>query len=237
MARLLLMSDIVLRCKRRSDMENSNVISDPEWKALISEQYGQLYATVVKSGMRYFETTATITANGAASYALPSDHDETIGIDRVLDSAGRTQQLGELQVQERNVFSGQTGDARAYSIVAQTVVLFPRPATGTYQHVYVAQSPDISSLADVSTVDVVTADGEAFLIWGVAAKALPKTESDPMVAMRERDAADVRFAEDVSLRALVNPRRRVTMPGPLDRYGFGLDDYYGGADPAGWWNR
>lgn len=225
MPRLLLMSDIVLRCKRRADMEFSSPIQDPEWKALISEQYTQLYGIAMKSGLRYFESTATITANGAASYALPSDHDETIGIDRQLDSTGRKMQLTELMVQERNAWSGQSGDAVSYSIIGQTVVLFPRPTTGTYFHVYVPQSPDISALADTSTVDVLTGDGEAFLIWGVTVKALAKTDSDPNLAIAEREAAGERFSEDVFARALVNPRRRVVLRSPLD----GID--------GGWWNR
>lgn len=238
MPRLLLMSDLVLRCQRRADMEFSGPIQVPEWKALISEQYAQLYGTTVKAGLRYFESTATITANGATSYALPSDHDETIGIDRTLDSSGRKVQLGELMIQERNYWSGQTGDAVAYSIVGQNVVLFPRPTTGTYTHVYVPQSPDISSLGDSSTVDLVTGDGEAFLIWGVAVKALMKTESDTSLAIQEREQASERFAEDVALRALVNPRRRVVMPSPGVGGGYGDGD---GSDwsgiNGGWWQR
>lgn len=231
MPRLLLMSDIVLRCKRRADLEGQTVIGDPEWKALISEQYGQMYAIVVKSGMRYFESSATLTANGATSYALPSDHDETVGIDRTIDNSGRKVQLAEFMIQERNEWSGQTGDAMAYSLVAQTIVLFPRPTSGTYTHVYVPQSPDISALADASTVDVVTADGEAFLIYGVSTKAKAKLDADPRLDIAERDAAMGRFAEDVEMRALVNPRRRIVIPSPgaggvSDRW----DD-----DPGGWW--
>jgi len=229
------MGDVVLRCQRRADQEGQSVITPPEWKSLISEQYAQLYSVVVKAGMRYFEATAPIIATGAASYPLPIDHDETIGIDRV-DPSGRTVQLRELQVQERNRWSGQTGNAESYSLVGQAVVLFPRPSSGTYQHVYVPQSPDLSSLSDASTVDVVTGDGEAFLIWGVAAKALPKTESDPTMAIQEREAANARFAEDVGLRALVNPRRRVVMPGG-GGYGGDYDDDWLARDPGDWRNR
>jgi hypothetical protein len=214
-------------------MELEGFISDPEWKALISEQYGHVYSVVVKQGMRHFESTQVITADGSESYALPDDHDQTIGIDRVLDGTGRKTDLGELMIQERNAWSGQTGDARAYSIVGQTVVLFPRPSTGTYRHVYVPQSPDISAYADDSTVDVVTADGEAFLINGAATKALMKRgEGDLMMyCAKERDAAEERFVEDVMLRALVNPRRRVLVSSPGDVFGdeWGLHD-----DPASW---
>jgi hypothetical protein len=227
------MGDLVLRCKRRANMEHEEFISDPEWKALISEQYGHVYSVVVKQGMRHFEETQVITADGSESYALPEDHDQTIGIDRVLDGTGRKTDLGELMIQERNAWSGQTGDARAYSIVGQTVVLFPRPSTGTYRHVYVPQSPDISAYADDSKVDVVTADGEAFLINGAAAKALMKRGEGElmMYCVKERDSAEERFVEDVMLRALVNPRRRVLVSSPGDVFGdeWGLHD-----DPASW---
>src|SRR5512139_854470 len=221
MARKLLMGDLVLRSLRRADLpETGGPFTVPEVKALISEQYGHLYSIVVQAGYRYFEAKETITATGAASYALPDDHDCTIGIDRVLDSAGSTEQLDELMVQERNAYSGSTGDACYYSVVGQTIVLFPRPSSGSYEHLYVPQSPDISALADTADVDLVTSDGEAFLIYGVAVKLLQKTESSTVDAMAERDAAEVRFTRDVGHRAVVNPRRRVVRQTPM------LDDYY-----------
>lgn len=231
MARLFLMSDLVLRCRRRADMENDPAISDPEWKSLISEQYGHVYSTVIKAGMRYFESTQPITADGSTSYALPSDHDSTIGIDRTIDGSGRKVDLGELMMQERNAWSGQTGDAVAYAVVGQTIVLYPRPLTGSYTHTYVPQSPDLSTYSDALTVDLVTSDGEAFLVYGVAVKALAKQQRDPSLAMAERDAAEVRFMEDCLQRALVNPRRRVVMPSPIDGFG---DDWGLRDDPASW---
>lgn len=232
MPRLLLMSDLVLRCQRRSNMENDPSIGTPEWKALISEQYGHLYSTVVKAGMRHMESAQTITATGAASYALPNDYDCTIGIDRTIDTtSGRKVDLGELMPQERNAWSGQTGDAVAYAVVGQTIVLYPRPLSGTYTHTYVPQSPDLSALADSSTVDVITADGEAFLLYGVAVKSKSKRGEDVRFEMAERDAAEQRFMEDVMLRALYNPRRRVVMPSPVDGWG---DDWGMRDDPASW---
>jgi len=236
MTRLLLMGDVVLRCQRRADMENDTTISIPEWQALISEQYAHLYGIVVKAGMRYFESTSTITADGSTSYTLPVDHDETIGIDRTVDSSGRKVELDELMVQERNAFSGQTGDALCYALSGQTIVFYPRPLTGTYTHVYVAQSPDISAISDETTFDVVTGDGEAFLVWGVTVKAQAKRDKDTTLAIQERNAAEVRFNEDCCLRALINPRRRVIVRGPNDPgwgggYGNQIDD------PGGWWSR
>lgn len=233
MARNLLMQDIVLRAQRRIDREGDSTIAPTEWKALISEQFGHLYSNVVKAGHSYYDTTSTITANGATSYALPSDTDQIIGVDRVL-ATGQVYQLDDLMVQERNAFAAMTGDACAYRIVAQTVVLLPRPLTGTYTLWYVPQSPDISALADTSNVDVVTSDGEAFLLYGVAAKAAAKLREDPSLHLAERDAAEQRFLEDVAQRALMNPRRRVVMRSPI--LDGGLGDWGDGLwnDPGSW---
>jgi len=221
------MGDLVTRSLRRVDLPvTGGPFTIPEVKSLISEQYGHLYSIVVKAGLRYFEADPpqTITASGLVSYPLPDDHDCTIGIDRVVDSAGRTDQLDELMIQERNAYAGAVGDAYYYSVVGQSIVLFPTPSSGTYLHLYVPQAPDISALNDTDEVDVVTADGEAFLIYGVAAKLCAKTEVDPRLVTSERDAAEGRFIVDVGMRAIVNPRRRIVRPTPLDEY------YY-----EGWW--
>lgn len=233
MTRLVLMSDVVLDCQRRADAEGDAALTTPEWKALISEQYAHLYAIVVKAGMRYWESTYSIPVNGAASYALPVDFDEYIGVDRTLDAtAGRTTELGELMVQERNRFSGQTGDAVAFAIVGQNIVLYPRPSSGTYTLVYVPQAPSLRAYADTATFDVVTGDGEAFLIHGVAVKAKLKLKEDASADILERDRAEQRFAEDVQRRALINPRRRVIMRPVIDDALYGDDPY--SDDPASW---
>lgn len=231
MPRSLLMSTVVLTCQRRADLEGDDSLSTPEWKSLISEQYGHLYARVVQSGMRYFEAQRTYTATGAASYPLPDDHDLYIGVERVIDSAGNTAQLDELMIQERNAFSGSTGEACAFSITGLNLVLSPRPSTGTYILTYIPQSPDLSSLSDTETIDVVTADGEAFLIYGVAVKAAMKRKEDARGYASERDAAEQRFIDDVNQRAFTQPRRRVVMRSPL------LDDVgdWGLANDPGSW--
>lgn len=216
MPRPLPMIEIVRRCLRRVDLpDTGGPFTLPEVKSLVSEQYGQLYSHVVQSGMYYFYATETIIASGASSYPLPEDHDCTVGVDRTVDATGRTEQLDELMVQERDILAGEIGDARYYAMVGQSIVLFPRPSTGTYTHIYVPQSPDLSSLADASPVDLVTADGETLMIYGVAVKLSAKTELDPRMLIDERNAAEQRFVVDVGKRALVNPRRRIVRSTPF----------------------
>ncbi len=210
MPRLFTLANLILKCQRRADMENSRLISDSEWKALISEQYGDLFSTVADTGLQYFEYTFEIVTDGTDHYSEPTDHLGTISLDRIVDAAGRRRPLKEIMAQERWMWSGRTGgEAQVYAHVDDLIYLYPTPASGqTYEMLYIPQSPDIGEYADGDAVDLVTPDGEAFLVWGVAVKALSKSESDVRLAMAERDAARARLMEWSVNKAMLQPRRR-----------------------------
>jgi hypothetical protein len=116
-------------------------------------------------------------------------------------------------VQERNVTSAVgAASAFAYSIYANQIIFYPRPANGqVYKHIYVPQPPNflLTSAPTSTTVDLVTPDGENFVTWGVAVLGLAKSESDTQVAQMERERARARVEEWSMLRALNTPRRPV----------------------------
>lgn len=225
MPRRYQLSELVTRCKRRADMEHDSSVSDSEWKALISEVYGELHGEVSATGLRYFETESTVTATGATSYNEPTDHLATIGVDLVVDSAGRRRELEELMPLEQARWSGLSGEAHRYALIDDQLYLFPNPSSGTYKWRYIAQSPDLSAEADATLVDVVSPDGEAFLVWGTALLALSKGEKDVTLAIQRQEAARVRLRSWASDRAMTQPRR-MSMPG----YGESFNDY----DPSDW---
>ncbi len=220
MTRNVLMSDLILRCKQRCDRENDSHISASEWQSLISTSFSELYTIVAESGMRYYETEATITATGVAQYALPSDHLSTIGVDYQFSSAGQRRALQHAMVQERVRWKGLTGDAFAYTLSGQYIELYPKPSSGTYLHTYIPQAPNLNSYAVTANVDVVTPDGEEFLIWSTAVKALAKSEADTGLAERERERHRGSVTEWAVLRFLNDPSRRVESVGydgmPID---------------------
>lgn len=208
--RSVLLSALVTRCKQRADMENDSHIADSEWKTLISEMVGELHEVVDEAGLRYFETTATITATGASSYALPADHLATIRIARVETSGRRCPPLIEVQVHDNDgAYRGQTGEAQRFAIVGQTIELYPSPSSGTYAHVYVPQPVDLSDASDSTAVDVVCPAGEAFVVWGVKVKAADKSETAVQVAMAEREAARERLRTWAMARSFTTPRRQM----------------------------
>lgn len=216
MARTFTLVTLVNRCKQRADAESDAHISDSEWKALISEKYGELHGVVADAGLAYFETTADITATGASSYALNAAVLSVVAVEYIVDSTtGRRRRLRLLMPQERAPWGGTTGEAEAYAFTGTSIELWPRPSSGTYRVTYVPQSTDLSSSADATDVDVVTADGEAFLIWGVAAMAKDKSESDLRFALQQSERAKERLQTWALNRALHEPIRRITDTGDL----------------------
>lgn len=229
MPRRIEMGTVVERCQRRADLENDGHISDGEWLALISEQYGELFALVAETGLRYFEYTSILTTTGASYVSEPSDHLATVRIDYLVNGTvtGERRQLDEIMPQEQARWSGVTGsEARAYALVDDRIYLYPTPLTGqSYEILYIPQPPDTSSFASDDCLDVVTPDGESFLIWGVTVKALAKSESDVRLAIAEREASRERLTAWATMRAFSQPRRLVSgsFDGPMSGY-----------DPADW---
>lgn len=223
MARTFTVLQLVTRAKERADLENSTHIDDSEWKGYLSTAFAQLYSYLVTAGGRQYESTQSISSasltdngDGGGLVALPADHLSTTGVYYV-DAGGYWTSLEELMAQERHAFSGptQTQPAIAWALQGTNLVLYPRPPTGqTYKHVYVPQPTDLSAAADGTSVDVVTPDGEDYLVWTMAMFALAKEESDTSVCERYRLAAQERLQEWSTLRSLNNGRRPVLDDGP-----------------------
>lgn len=232
MARSFTVKQLLDRGKQASDMENQSFISDGEWKTMLSTAYAELYSILVESGMRYFESSQTITSDGTHSYALPADFLAIIGVDyEVNGNTNERRPLQALMVQERNAFSGPSGagESTAYSLTGNNIRLYPTPSSGkVYYNIYVPQPVDHSGSADGVVIDVVTPDGEAFVTWHMAFRALAKEESDVSVAMSEREAARERVYNWAVMRALNEPRRVINQQ-TINGGGYPYDpsDYWG----------
>lgn len=213
MPRRYAMSTLRQRCLRRADLEVDLSIETDEANAIISEQYGDLYSIVAGTGLRYFEYSASITSSGLSYLDEPIDHLSTVDtIERVVDATtGRTRRLRQLQPQERAYWSGKTGYARRWEFVDDRINLYPTPRSGdVYILRYIPQPPDLTGYANADLVDVVTPDGESFLVWGVGVKLLAKSRGDVSLFVAEREAARARLTDWASMRAFNEmPRQMV----------------------------
>ncbi len=213
MARNVVLSTLVTRCRQRYTGEGDDLLDVPELKSLISEYYADMHALIAEKGARYFESEATITANNSASYALPADHLSTIGVDRVLNgtTGPRVPVHGPIAVQERTRLVGLTsgGPAHYYGLEGPNIALYPVPASGTYKHLYVPQPADLSTSADATVVDLISIYGEKFVIWGVASVAQHKGSGSQQRAVDEHKKASDQLEYWACLRALNQPSYRV----------------------------
>lgn len=228
MALNITMGTIVTDAKTLVDRADDSSISATQWKAFAAMVYRELCAEINDTGCRYFETTSTITATGAASYTQPTDMLHLVGVDVTVDAAGTRRSLAPLLAQERSALLGRTGEATHYALIGTTIVLYPKPPSGSYPVLYIAYPTDHSGTADGSNVDVVCPAGQRFMVWGMVSLAQHKSELNQQRAIGEWDRArqDVRYwaaNQDI----LNPPQRRYVVDGSP----------YEGGDPDFWSNR
>jgi hypothetical protein len=195
MALIRTLGVLVTRALRRANKEPDPSVEPFEAKALVSEKYAELHAIVSETGAAYFQTEADIAANGSTGYALPEGHFATLGVDFRIDSVDRRRRLHRLAPQERSDLRGLTGEALYYALEGSSILLYPRPPSGTYKHRYIPQPTDYSFSADSTQIDVISIYGEKFIVWGAAADLLHKGESNQNRAVAERDAAAAKLLE------------------------------------------
>lgn len=229
MAFPITLGELVTQCQQHANKPaaDDSQIATPEWKSLISMRYGRMHGVVADTGARCFETEVTL---NLSNLALPSDHRSTIGVDRVLDSAGRRIELPELMLKERNLLRSFIGDARAWSFTGVSLQLYPLPTSGTYKHLYVPQPTSLATAADSTSVDLLTSDGLEAVLWGVASVALHRGESDQQRALGEAEAALKRLKEWAIVRSQTMPKRRQISGLANNNY----SDVNGLWNPASW---
>ncbi len=207
------METLVLRCKQRADKVGDDFIggSDTaEWSRLISEVWGaDVFQVVADTGCRYFETTSDLTTTGAAYVSEPSNVAKTVRLDYV-DSSGVLHNVQEINSHEGPSVSALTGTiAVFYALIDDRIYLYPTPATDqTYRLVFVPQAPDVSAYASDECVDCVSADGEACVIWGVAALAKIKAQQDASIFLQKQEQHRDRLQGWAADRAISQARRQ-----------------------------
>ena len=130
MTDIVSLSELRLLARQRADMENSQFISDDEWRRMINRSYSELYDLVVTSANSedYFLKSDTISlVNGTDSYDLPTDFYKMRGVD--INSGGTSTPLRRYNFSQRNVGSlyAIASDMRYH--VQGSKIFFPTPST------------------------------------------------------------------------------------------------------------
>ena len=131
MTDIVSLSELRLLARQRADMENSQFISDDEWRRMINRSYAELYDLVVTSANSedYFLKSDTISlVNGTDSYDLPADFYKMRGVD--INSGGSSTPLRRYNFSQRNVGSlyAIASDMR-YHVQGSKIIFNPTPST------------------------------------------------------------------------------------------------------------
>lgn len=159
------------RIRQRTDTENSEFVTDAELTQLINTSYKELYGLLARKSLQRAESVEVIAADGSSSYDLPSGFLSLIGVFR--DYGEYKTPLERFPEKFRP--GSRTGDAKFYRIVGSTVVLYPKPSSGTYDVVYIPIPADL--VDDDDTVDGVLG-WEEYVVIDVSINVLAKEESD-----------------------------------------------------------
>jgi hypothetical protein len=143
MTDIVSLSELRLLAQQRADMENSQFITDDEWRRMLNRAYAELYDLIVTSANSedYFLTSGTITlVSGTTTYDLPTDFYKSRGVD--LNTGGAKVPLRRYNFSERNVggLYSVASDMR-YHIQGNSIVFNPEPSSTDTVTIYYIPSP------------------------------------------------------------------------------------------------
>lgn len=188
------LTSLITSVRYRSNMENSQFVTDTELTSYINASYAELYDLMVqKYGDDYFVASPyTFTTDGTNYlYALPDDFYKLLGVDLALSSTTDSYvTIQRFEFGDRNryavpnfqSFYGVTN--LRYRIQANKLWFTPTPSAN--QTIRVWYVPKITYLVTGSdTMDGVSG-WEEYIIIDAAMKALIKEESDISALMAEK---------------------------------------------------
>lgn len=209
MARVRTMADLILDCRQRAEMENSEFCTDAEIEELLNQELAELYNHIWTAADKPHyrgQTTYTVTGNGDALQALPIDF---LSVQEVMCTFdGYTYSMQTFMASEHAAYQNQDWSAWVgtprYRIQAGNIEFVPPRQAFSVTLYY---TPCLSRLVNPSD----TFDGvngwEVAAIYGTVAQMLQKEQSDPSFY----EGRKLRILKDVdswaSKRDAMNPER------------------------------
>lgn len=173
-------TELEARARIRADQDGSTFPTTAQYRELISDAAEELWNKMIAAGFKPAQTSATLTATGAASYTVASNVAVILSVERV---EGRDRlPLRRAEEYElpylRSVSSNSQAthyDLVAGSVSSLTIELFPTPLTGQYVVRYVPRFTRFTTGAD-QWVGLPASD--SYIVLHAARAALRK-EGDP----------------------------------------------------------
>jgi len=202
--------------RERSDMVNSNFISDSELNRYINSSIKDLYDRLINAGEYYYVSSADISVvGGTATYSLPNDFYKLLGVDLVIDSNGNAVTLRPFQFEQRNSYLftptwNVVGlSYLRYMLQGSNIKFVPVPSGATTVRLW--YSPAFADLvSDSDSFDGING-WEEYVILDAAIKMMIKEESDPQALMVQKQGMIQRLNEMKLMRDIGSPSKIADM--------------------------
>lgn len=218
----VLVSKIVLLARQRANQETLDqsqaLATDQELTEAANYYLAHVWRKLVRArGSDYYRKSPNavlVTVPGTATYVLPGDFFELVGVDWIR-GPNDVVRLMPFQEDERNVYQNNVGWVRnarnariMYQLQAQRIALIPVPTSvETLQLLYIPSFPTLNFGDSFDGV----AGFEDFAVWKIASQLALKDENFPLAQMCSAEAEKIE-GEIVTLaprRDLGGPQRVV----------------------------
>jgi len=208
------LADIRNRARRRSDMVDSQFISDTELLDFINASYAELYDLLIQTYEDYFvtSTTFTLTNTDSGIKALPADFYKLKGVDYSLGGNYTTLypfDWNTRNLRQRAVNKLYAGDYDlSYKLLGSNIRFEPSDnASGDYQLWYIPAYTALASDTDAIDTVITRNNWEEYIVIDAAIKMLAKEESSTTHLERAKSALIKRIESSAGDRDVDQPER------------------------------
>lgn len=204
---------MIANVRERSDMENTNFVSDAELTKRINESASELYDLLVRTNEDYYTITEEFhVSNGANEFDLTdleSEFYKLRGVDWSPDGGTTWMRVRPYQFLERDRYLTPRISSRyapvRYRIVKKSLIFLPKDSAAGHYRVWFV--PTFTALED----DADTFDGvngwDEFITLKTALKCINKEESDTTALSQELGAVIDRITAMSTARDLSEPEK------------------------------
>lgn len=219
MARTRTLTELIASVRRRTNLENSEFVTDEEITEYLNEEWAELQARLTSNeGQPHFVSTTTLNiVNGTTLYALPADFCRLLRARSTVDGTVTDMEPfmeGESAVlQNSPVFVNTYTSAPKYRLCGDNIEILPVVRAFTVELRYISACPVLISGAD--TVDGFNGYEQAILA-GACALVREKEETDPSFFLGRKERIYRLIDGWTSMRDASHPERVTDVTGGLD---------------------
>ena len=214
---MVTLAQIKTQSRERSDMSNTNFISDSELNSYVNASIRELYDLLVATYSDYYVADAyqVTVASDAENIPVPEDFYKLRGLDRSIDGSGSESSwwsVDNFNFAERNkynatftYYSGRVFPLVKYRIFGANLRLIPAAqAPGVYRIWYVPKATTLTN--DSDSFDGING-WEEYVVVDCAIKMLQKQEDDVSVLMNQKQELKARIEAMAADRDAGTPER------------------------------